>query len=441
MDEPTSGLDALAAYEVSRAVRLLADQGRTLVVTMHQPSVTTFGLGDSLLLLSQGHLAYFGPLKQAVKHVHRTVGIPYRPGTNPADFLVAAVASRSGTELSAIFRECPLGQKLEQALALPSSHRGGGEDQRLSTATTSDRLSTATATSSARYAAYTELASACCVKWLPARWVALWVRLRRRIPHPSTFPEQVRTLVGRQTLFALREPRGLFGVGVRHIAVGAFFGTLYRVDAANARSPQNVASLLFFCVFFMVVGHQHSIPVLVGQRQLWRHERGLSLYSTRALYVSALITKWPLHLCLVFLFSLVVYPSCGLAAGFDSFAYFYVILSLVSLTSLSLCELVATIAPSSQAAVAAYLPMALVLVAFGGYVVLIPSLPNSIMAVPDLSFVRWAFQGLLANQYPGDAKVLDLYGFAGVDRIDSIGPMVLALVVIESAKFMALRAL
>jgi len=136
-----------------------------------------------------------------------------------------------------------------------------------------------------------------------------------------------------------------------------------------------------------------------------------------------------------------VYPSCGLAAGFDSFAYFYVILSLVSITSLSLCELVATVAPSSQAAVAAYLPMALVLVAFGGYVVLIPSLPSSIMAVPDLSFVRWAFQGLLANQYPGDAKVLDLYGFAGVDRTDSICPMVLALVVCESAKFMALRAL
>jgi len=432
MDEPTSGLDALAAYEVSRAVRLLADQGRTLVVTMHQPSVTTFGLGDSLLLLSQGRLAYYGPLKQAVKHFHRTVGIPYRPGTNPADFLVAAVASRSGTELSAIFHNCPLGEKLDQALGGPSGQQAqeSGDGRHSSASTTSTST-----------AAYTELASSFCVKWFPARWVALWVRLRRRIPHPSTFPEQVRALVGRQTLFALREPRGLFGVGVRHIAVGAFFGTLYRVDAANARSPQNVASLLFFCVFFMVVGHQHSIPVLVGQRQLWRHERGLSLYSTRALYVSALITKWPVHLFLVFLFSLVVYPSCGLAAGFDSFAYFYVILSLVSITSLSLCELVATVAPSSQAAVAAYLPMALVLVAFGGYVVLIPSLPSSIMAVPDLSFVRWAFQGLLANQYPGDAKVLDLYGFAGVDRTDSICPMVLALVVCESAKFMALRAL
>lgn len=432
MDEPTSGLDALAAHEVSRAVRLLADQGRTVVVTMHQPAVATFGLGDSLLLLSHGQLAYFGPLKQAVKHFHRTVGIPYRAGTNPADFLVAAVASRSGLELAATFQRCPLGRELAAALADPRAAAlaevGAAPGAGL-------RPSPAAAPAPAAGEAGAGARRAV------VRWAAVWARLQRRIPHPSTFPEQVRSLVGRQALVARREPRGLLGVGLRHAGVGAFFGTLYRVDEANGRSPHNVASLLFFCVFFLVVGHQHSIPVLVGQKQLWRHERSLSLYSTRALYVSQLVTKWPTHLCLVLLFSVVVYPACGLAPGFSCFAYFYATLSLVSLTSLSLCELVATVAPSAQAAVAAYLPLALVLVAFGGYVVLLPSLPASVQTLPDLSFVRWAFQGLLANQYPGDANVLAVYGFAGVDRTDSVAPLLLALAASEGAKFMALRAL
>jgi hypothetical protein len=85
--------------------------------------------------------------------------------------------------------------------------------------------------------------------------------------------------------------------------------------------------------------------------------------------------------------------------------------------------------------------LALVLVAFGGYVVLLPSLPASVQTLPDLSFVRWAFQGLLANQYPGDANVLAVYGFAGVDRTDSVAPLLLALAASEGAKFMALRAL
>ena len=104
----------------------------------------------------------------------------------------------------------------------------------------------------------------------------------------ARFLDQVRTLVRRNALYALREPRGLFGVVLRHLLAALFFATLYRmhVDDAAERNPQNVASLLFLSVFFLAVGHQHSMPPLFAQKGLWRHERRLRLYSSRALYVS-----------------------------------------------------------------------------------------------------------------------------------------------------------
>ena len=42
MDEPTSGLDAGAAVIVMRTVRNIVDTGRTVVCTIHQPSINIF---------------------------------------------------------------------------------------------------------------------------------------------------------------------------------------------------------------------------------------------------------------------------------------------------------------------------------------------------------------------------------------------------------------
>lgn len=50
MDEPTSGLDARAAAIVMRAVKNVAQTGRTVVCTIHQPSIDIFEAFDEVLL-------------------------------------------------------------------------------------------------------------------------------------------------------------------------------------------------------------------------------------------------------------------------------------------------------------------------------------------------------------------------------------------------------
>lgn len=42
LDEPTTGLDAMAAAIVMRAVKNVGNTGRTVVCTIHQPSIEIF---------------------------------------------------------------------------------------------------------------------------------------------------------------------------------------------------------------------------------------------------------------------------------------------------------------------------------------------------------------------------------------------------------------
>lgn len=48
MDEPTSGLDARAAAIVMRTVRNTVNTGRTVVCTIHQPSIEIFEAFDEV---------------------------------------------------------------------------------------------------------------------------------------------------------------------------------------------------------------------------------------------------------------------------------------------------------------------------------------------------------------------------------------------------------
>lgn len=65
MDEPTSGLDARGAGLVMRAVKATVGTGRTVVCTIHQPSIEIFEAFSELLLLKRGGGWDYGRRRQA----------------------------------------------------------------------------------------------------------------------------------------------------------------------------------------------------------------------------------------------------------------------------------------------------------------------------------------------------------------------------------------
>ncbi|KAF1777696.1 P-loop containing nucleoside triphosphate hydrolase [Phytophthora cactorum] len=94
LDEPTSGLDARSALIVMRGVQSIARTGRTVLCTIHQPSISIFELFDGLLLLQRGgYTAYFGDLGvDSVKMLEYFASIPgtmeIRPQYNPATYML-----------------------------------------------------------------------------------------------------------------------------------------------------------------------------------------------------------------------------------------------------------------------------------------------------------------------------------------------------------------
>ncbi|KAF5456683.1 hypothetical protein F2P56_026134 [Juglans regia] len=99
MDEPTSGLDARAAAIVMRAVRNTVDTGRTVVCTIHQPSIDIFDAFDELLLLKVGgEQIYAGPLgchsSHLIKYFEELNGVPnIRDGYNPATWMLEVTSA------------------------------------------------------------------------------------------------------------------------------------------------------------------------------------------------------------------------------------------------------------------------------------------------------------------------------------------------------------
>ena len=71
LDEPTSGLDSFQAQNVMSSLRDLAMHGRCVVCTIHQPRSSIYTMLDSLMLLTDGRLAYIGDARDAVGYFEK----------------------------------------------------------------------------------------------------------------------------------------------------------------------------------------------------------------------------------------------------------------------------------------------------------------------------------------------------------------------------------
>ncbi|KAE8735456.1 putative E3 ubiquitin-protein ligase ARI7-like [Hibiscus syriacus] len=111
MDEPTTSLDARAAAIVMRAVKNVVDTGRTIVCTIHQPSIDIFEAFDELIYLKNGgSLIYCGPLGQnsskVIEYFENIPGVTkIKDNCNPATWMLEATSSSVESELGIDFSE------------------------------------------------------------------------------------------------------------------------------------------------------------------------------------------------------------------------------------------------------------------------------------------------------------------------------------------------
>ncbi|KAG9230040.1 P-loop containing nucleoside triphosphate hydrolase protein [Amylocarpus encephaloides] len=86
LDEPSSGLDAFTASSIMEVLEGLANEGRTIILTIHQARSNLFKRFGNVLLLSRGgSVVYTGKGADMIPYFER-LGFPCPTTTNPADF-------------------------------------------------------------------------------------------------------------------------------------------------------------------------------------------------------------------------------------------------------------------------------------------------------------------------------------------------------------------
>ncbi|KAL9370561.1 hypothetical protein Peur_035701 [Populus x canadensis] len=110
MDEPTSGLDARAAAIVMRAIRHMVDTGRTVVCTIHQPSIDIFETFD-----------------EAVPGVPRI-----KQGSNPATWMLEisseAIEAQLQVDFAEVYANSELYRKNQELIKKLNTPRPGSKD-------------------------------------------------------------------------------------------------------------------------------------------------------------------------------------------------------------------------------------------------------------------------------------------------------------------------
>nr|XP_054927141.1 ATP-binding cassette sub-family G member 1-like isoform X2 [Dermacentor andersoni] len=105
LDEPTSGLDSSSALRCVRVLKSLAESGRTVVCSIHNPSARLFSHFDNLYMLSGGRCIYSGSVEQLVPFLE-SQDIHCPVNNSPSDFITEIASGEHGeltTKLSGFF--------------------------------------------------------------------------------------------------------------------------------------------------------------------------------------------------------------------------------------------------------------------------------------------------------------------------------------------------
>jgi len=411
MDEPTSGLDSSIAFEVMAAVRNLANQSRTIISTIHQPSIQVFDMFDKLLLMAEGRAIYFGPAKDVAPFFTESpYGFHFDPSTNPADFCIDVAGGNvqaangkyvPGNELVDYFRSTELYQTFEEHVeSMMSMDLANAPDE-----SQEEELE----------------------------------------PYPNTQQGQVKTLLLRR-LFAIRsEPAVVIAGFVRYLILGLFYGSLF-FDLGQDNQTDKLG-LFFFMLLLSILNHQTAIPAMIEDRLLFYRERGAGALSTRSYWSTIALIQIPFEALYLLLFCALVVPMTNIRSDGEGFMYLYICVFCSTITGLSLCQFVASFVANGQSGLALMPIMIFPFVAFSGFMVRITTMPEWLRAWgPPMSFVKWALEGLCLNELLPSRDddlateiLLDDLGFRDWDKWDSIPIIILWAVFFRIATFLSLK--
>ncbi|KAL9671914.1 hypothetical protein QQ045_009487 [Rhodiola kirilowii] len=371
MDEPTSGLDARAAAIVMRTVRNTVDTGRTVVCTIHQPSIDIFEAFDELFLMKRGgQEIYVGPLGRhschLIKYFEAIDGVSkIKDGYNPATWMLEVSSSAQEMMLGIDFTEVYKNSDLYR--------RNKAQIQELSTPPpNSKELYFATQYSQSFFVQ-------CLACFYKQRW-SYW----RNPPYTA-----VRFLF--TTFIAL------------------MFGTIFWDLGAKLDKQQdlfNAMGSMYTAVIFLGVQNASSVqPVVAVERTVFYREKAAGMYSALPYAFAQVLIEVPYIFCQAVVYGLIVYAMIGFEWTVAKFFWylFFMFFTLLYFTYYGMMTVAVT--PNQQ--VAAIIASAFYGLwnIFSGFIIPRPRIPAWWTWYYWICPTAWTLYGMVGSQY-GDITSL-----------------------------------
>ncbi|KAI8028254.1 Pleiotropic drug resistance protein 3 [Camellia lanceoleosa] len=289
MDEPTTGLDARAAAIVMRAVNV-AETGRTIVCTIHQPSIDIFEAFDELILLkSGGRIIYSGPLGQhsssVIKYFEDISGVPkiknnYNPATWMLDVTSTSAEAELGVDFAQVYKNSVLYQNNRELV---------------------NRWSTPPPDSKELYFA---------TRFAQNGW------------------GQFKCCLWKQHLSYWRSPAYNLQRFVYMIVASFLFGVLFWEQGKKLKNQQslfNVFGSMFSATIFLGINNCSSVlPYISTERSVLFRERFAGMYGSWAYALAQVTIEIPYLLAISITFVVITYPMIGYYwSAYKVFWYFY----------------------------------------------------------------------------------------------------------------------
>ncbi|XP_017009241.2 protein white [Drosophila takahashii] len=358
-DEPTSGLDSFTAHSVVQVLKKLSQKGKTVILTIHQPSSELFELFDKILLMAEGRVAFLGTPSEAVDFFSY-VGAQCPTNYNPADFYVQVLAVVPGREIESrdrIAKICDnfaiskVARDMEQLLATKNLDKPLEQPEN----------------------GYT---------------------------YKATWFMQFRAVLWRSWLSVLKEPLLVKVRLIQTTMVAILIGLIFLGQQLTQVGVMNINGAIFLFLTNMTFQNVFAtINVFTSELPVFMREARSRLYRCDTYFLGKTIAELPLFLTVPLVFTAIAYPMIGLRAGVLHFFNCLALVTLVANVSTSFGYLISCASSSTSMALSVGPPVIIPFLLFGGFFLNSGSVPVYLKWLSYLSWFRYANEGLLINQW------------------------------------------
>ena len=392
LDEPTSGLDAMAALQVMKAVKSIADSGVSVVCTLHQPSELLFSWCTHLLLLSPGgHVAYFGNLSDAAYEVEEyfsQFNLHRKEQQNPADFFLDCCTSKQvNDENQTIIESYEQSEQYKQILNELESGKiiPRYEDTNKNNNFLSKLL--------------------CCFRRTNKTTVDSNID---NFPPPSYGNNYSRSifvqwyyLVSRNVRSWWRSPISLLIMFSLAVAFGLLLGLLFSERDDSQSGAAESTAVYFFITLVLSTAVMSFIPQIFAERAVFYRETTAKAYRNVTYLFSLVVVTFILLFLCACIEIVMLWSIAGLQTDWYRVGYLFGVGILISFCSYGFALFISCISPVAELGNGLFSIVNLLNAFTNGFLLLRTEIPSYWIWAYWVGYQHYALEGLLINEFDG----------------------------------------